>query len=188
MAAPHTMLRRLALLSLLCLAACGSDDITPGETYFWKVTGSTVAFGACADEPDFRDSTQPLPYTEGTYLAYRISEDGKTAVAQQCTRLEASACTDGDSGIVFDIAGRELTWVDESQQPIGSTACVLSQHTTWTLVDGVSTMTLEVANLLSLTGDEADCARVEADMKRRSPNGLGVEGCVVTFTLEGERW
>ena len=43
-----------------------------------------------------------------------------------------------------------------------------------------------VDNVLTLVDSPAACATIETNLKANSPNGLGAQGCVVTFQLTGE--
>jgi hypothetical protein len=183
------MSRLVVSASILALAGCGgspSNALTPNAVYFWQITSSTVEFGQCSDDASFRMDAQPIAFTDNSYLIYRVSQDGKTAVTQECARLDANTCKASANPITFTIAGRELTFTRQSKAPIGMTGCNLQQSETWTLADkGNKTMTLDIANTLSLVDSPPACDAVEADLKMRSPNMLGVEGCVVTFKLTG---
>lgn len=180
------MQRRFTLVLCTLLGACGgSSGPVPDATYFWQLTSSAVEFGACSDDADFRAGLPPIELSENTFLVYRVAKDGRTAVSQDCTQLDARTCAPDAEGPVFDIAGRELTFTRQLKQPIGTTGCSLQQTETQVLTDNTRTMTLELQNVLTLVDAPAACGRVEADQKARSPNGLGVEGCVVTFKLTG---
>lgn len=181
------------VLPLLCLAffattGCGggtSSGLQPDAVYFWQIASSTVEFGQCSDETQFRADVQPLSFTDNSYIIYKVSKDGKTAVTQDCARLDATTCMPSASGITFAIVGRELTFTRESKDPVGMTGCNLQQAETWTLTDNTRTMTMEISNVLSLVDSPPACESVENDLKSRSPNMLGVQGCVVTFKLTG---
>ncbi len=176
--------------SLLLLAAlfAGCPEYTgpvADATYFWQVESSTLEVGACSDAPDFRASVKPLELTDNSFIIYKVSSDGKQAVAQTCDRLDSATCSPSASGVVFSVAGRELTFVQSSKSPIGMTGCNLQQTETWTLIDATREMTMSISNVLSLIDSPPACAQVEADLKMRSPNGMGVEGCVISFNLAG---
>jgi hypothetical protein len=180
---------RLLTAVLTAFSACGGgagNGLVPNAVYFWQITSSTVEFGQCSDEPTFRMNTQPLSFNDNSYVIYRVSADGKKATTQECARLDATTCKDAARPIVFDVAGRELTFTRVSKDPVGMTGCNLQQNETWTLTDAIKTMTLEIANVLSLVDSPPACDAVEADLKSRSPNMLGVQGCVVTFKLTGD--
>lgn len=179
----------LLAAAVLTLSACGGGNgngLSPNAVYFWQITSSTVEFGQCSDEPQFRMDTQPLSFTDNSYIIYKVSADGKKATTQDCTRLDATTCKDAANPVVFDVAGRELTFARESKDPVGMTGCNLQQNETWTLTDATRTMALDISNVLSLVDSPPACDSVEADLKARSPNMLGVQGCVVTFKLTGD--
>lgn len=179
---------RPALLALLLLAGCPSyEGPQPNATSFWQLETSTLEFGdACSDAPDFRQGLRPIEVTANTFLIYKVSADGKTAALQDCTRLDTRTCAPSDAGVTFAITGRELTWTESARDPIGTTGCALQQTATWTLTDATRTMTLDISNVLTLVDAPAACDRVEADLRARSPNMKGVEGCVLVNRLSGE--
>ncbi len=167
-------------------AACGPRKGPEADvTYFWRVTSSTVEFGDCSDSPDFRTDIQALPFTENSYVVYKVDKAVKTAQSMTCTRLDASTCTPSESGIAFAIAGTELTFTRSLKQAIGTSGCSMQQDETWTLRDEITTFSMAIANVLSLVDGTTACDNIEANLKARSPNGLGVRGCVVTFNLGG---
>lgn len=176
------------ILPAVLLVACGggANGPVPNATYFWRVTSSTLEFGQCSDAMDFRADIQPLPFTDNSYIIYKVSKDGKQAVAQSCDRLDVATCKDSTSGVVFAIAGRELTFTRESKDPVGTTGCNLQQTETWTLRDQTKTLEVDIANTLSLVDSPPACDSVEKDLKMRSPNMFGVQGCVVTYKLSAE--
>ncbi len=176
-------------LSLLALLLAGCPQYTgpqPDATYFWQIKTSTLEFGACSDAPDFREGLTALPITDNTFVIYKVSSDGKQAVTQKCDRLDSTTCSPSDSMVVFDVTGRELNFNQTNKAPIGMTGCSLQQTETWTLTDATRAMTLDLVNVLTLVDSQPACDQVEADLKARSPNGLGVEGCVITSKLTGE--
>lgn len=176
-------------LTVLALLLAGCPEYTGPQkdaTYFWQVKTSTIEFGACSDAEDFRSGLTALPITDNTFVIYKVSSDGTKAVTQKCDRLDSATCTPSDSMVVFDVTGRELNFSQTSKAPIGMTGCSLQQTETWTLTDATRLMTLDLVNVLTLVDAPPACDDVEADLKARSPNGLGVEGCVITSKLTGE--
>jgi hypothetical protein len=147
---------------------------------------STIEFGACTDDADFREPLKPLALTDNTFIIYKVSTDGTKATTQKCDALDSSTCTDAAEPVIFDITGRELVRTRTEKVAIGTTGCSLQQDETWTLTDATRAMTLDVVNVLTLVDSPPACDQVEADLKMRSPNGLGVEGCVITNKLTGE--
>jgi hypothetical protein len=175
-----------SLLFAVLLAGCGQyTGPQPDATYFWQMKTSELEFGACSDAADFRMGLDPLPITDNTFVIYKVSSDGKTAVTQKCERLDSRSCSPSDSGVTWDIVGRELTFTRSTKEPIGTTGCSLQQTETWTLTDATKAMTLDLVNVLTLVDSRPACDQVEADLKARSPNMLGVEGCVITNKLTG---
>lgn len=177
---------RLTLLAVL-LAGCGQyPGPQANATYFWQIKTSTIEFGACSDAVDFRTGLTAVPITDNTFVIYKVSADGKQAVTQKCDRLDTATCSPSDSNVIFDIAGRELNFTQSTKAPLGTTGCSLEQTETWTLTDATRQMTLNLVDVLTLVDSPPACDRVEADLKARSPNMLGVEGCVITSKLTGD--
>lgn len=175
-----------ATTCLLMLAGCPAPNgPVPNATYFWQIDTSTVEFGACSDAPDFRMDITAVPISDNTFLIYKVNADGKQAVTQSCSRLDVATCSPSDAGVVFDVAGRELTFTESQKTAIGTTGCSLQQTQTWTALDADRSITVDIANVLTLVDSQPACDKVEADLKARSPNGLGVEGCVITSKLTG---
>jgi hypothetical protein len=175
----------LAVVLGLGMTSCGgSSGPSPDAFYFWRILTSTVSFGACSDAADFRMGAQPVTISDNSYLIYRVARDVHTAVSQTCTALDAATCSPGS--FVWTIAGHELSSTTESKEAIETGGCSLSQTQTWTLTDQGKTMSLEVANVLSLVDAPTACNDIETALRARSPNMLGVDGCVVNFMLTGE--
>ena len=178
---------RLALSLLTLLAGCAQYTGPQADaTYFWQIKTSTLEFGACSDAPDFRMGLTALPITDSTFVIYKVSSDGKKAVTQKCDRLDSKTCSPSESMVIFDIAGRDLTFSQTNRAPIGTTGCSLAQTETWTLTDATKQMSLNLVNVLTLVDSQPACDSVETDLKARSPNMLGVEGCVITSKLTGD--
>ncbi len=180
-----TSCRALLIVPLVMLACGQYTGPQANATYFWQIKTSTVDFGACSDAEDFRMGVTPVTISDNTFLIYKVTADGKKAVTQACDRLDSATCSPSDAGVAFDITGRELTFTESQKSPIGSTGCSLQQTQTWTLTDATRLMTLDIANVLTLVDSPPACDQVETDLKKRSPNGLGVEGCVITSKLTG---
>lgn len=174
------------LLSVFVFACGPNGSIQPGAVYFWQVKTSTLEFGACSDAPEFRADLNPVPISDNTFVIYKISADGKQAVTQKCETLDPKTCADSSTMVVFDVVGREMTYSKSSVSDLGATGCSLQQTETWTLTDAVDHMTLDLVNVLTLINSPTACEKVEADIKRDSPNMLGVEGCVITSKLTGD--
>jgi hypothetical protein len=176
------------LLVMATVSACGGrKGPEAGVTYYWQIKSASVVWGdSCSDDPDFRASVT-TPATDGnTYFTYKVESDGKHATHLTCTTFNPSECTPSSDGAVMDIAGSELTWSGQSKSQIGTSACNLVQDATWTFEDKILHFTFDMSNLLSLSGTKSVCDSVEANQKAKSPNGLGVQGCVVTVHLGGD--
>jgi hypothetical protein len=177
----------LSIFAVALFSACPQYNGPQADaTYFWQVKTSTLEFGACSDAMDFRMPLTALPITDNTFIIYKVSSDGTKAITQKCDRLDSATCTASDSNVVFDVTGRELNFTQSDKTPIGMTGCSLQQTETWTLTDATRAMTLDMVNVLTLVDSQPACDQVEADLKARSPNMLGVEGCVITSKLTGE--
>jgi len=179
--------RTLIMLAVsLGLTACPRSKIPEANaTYFWQVTTSTLEWGSCGDSMSLRGGVSPITVAANSFLIYRVDATGKKAVSQTCPQLDVSTCTDSTSNIIFDIAGSELTFASERTDAVQNSTCQLRQNETWTMVDKGTSMTLEINTVLSLTGSEADCPKLEASVKAESANGLGIVGCVISRKLEG---
>lgn len=179
---------RALFFGIFVLAACGGGPrkpgAEPGKTYFWRVVSSTVEFGTCTDDPDFRDGVKAIPFEENSYLMYQVAKDGRTATTVSCTRLDASSCSPAENPITFDVAATELSWSSETKQPFGMGGCQLQDAQSWILTDRGPSLELAVTHALSLVDKPTDCDALEQQIKNTSPNGLGVQGCVVTFRVE----
>ena len=149
--------------------------------YFWKVTSSDAVFGACSDNADFRAGQKPIEFTDKTYFAYKVDSTGKKATAQSCTARDASACT--PTTTVFDITGNHLVSTSSSNEPITGATCSIADLVTTTATDNGGTGTLELMHTYSLVDDQAACDKLDTNFKAQSPNGLGIQGCVITFKL-----
>lgn len=181
-----TLLRIAGLLASLALLSCGPRlSPEPNATYFWQIKSSTVEFGACSDLADFRADITPVEVSENSFLIYKVSADGATAPLQKCNTLDSKTCSDSESGIVFSVTGRELTYSETKTSPLGTSGCSLQENITWTVTDSIQTMNLDISNVLTLVNSPAACANVEDELKAQSPNMLGVEGCVISYKLSG---
>lgn len=183
----NRMTIRTALLGTLLLVGCGGGPreagAVPGQTVYWKVVSSEVSFGACTDDPQFRDQIRPVAFEENSYFVYRVSGDGKTAATQDCKTFSASSCVDSDPGLSFDLAGNELNLSRDLPSDIGDGGCQLQTSQQWVGQDMGTALVLDVSNTMSLVNAPTECDRIEANVKASSPNGLGFQGCVVTYKL-----
>lgn len=178
-------MKRLIVFAVLFAAGCGPRPAgaVANQTYFWRVTSSEVGFGACSDEPQFRMDLMPLKFETNSFLIYKVAADGKAAVMQKCDFVDPSTCTPSASNIVFTVANPELLFSSEGKSMFGTAGCNLLDTTSWTLTDKSATGTLEITHVLSLVDNPMACMAAETQFKSQSPNKLGLEGCVVTFTI-----
>jgi hypothetical protein len=178
--------RPFIVAAALGVAACSPTPPgpQPNSTYFWLVTSSAVMFNDyCSDDPTFRMMNAPLAFMDNSYIIYKGSADAKKATLMTCTALDPSTCTPSTSGIVFDVAGSELSYQTESKALIGTTMCNQQDDTVWLLTDHVQTLDVQISDTISLVDSTTDCARIEMDAEARSPNHKGYQGCTITFVI-----
>jgi hypothetical protein len=192
LAAPIDMKRVLVSIAALSLVSCGPRSPGPhgGELIYWRVTTSDVAFASCSDAPSFRDPIKPVEVTGNTYLIYKTAADNKTATSQRCESFDRASCRDTEPQIVFTVAGNQLFFTTEKKTPLieGQDAgCQLNSVQQWTLSDKGENLDAEITNTLSEVDSETmpnQCAADEESIKTQSPNKTGLNGCVVTFTMQ----
>lgn len=206
---------RLALLPLLVLAAgcpgARQPGTQPNVTYFWRLTQSAVAFNeACSDNAKFRADNPAFPVSVAedtnrngrldpgedldmdgmldgaTYVMYKASEDAKQATLQRCEFLDPKSCMPAPEMVVFDVVGGELSFTAQRKRPFDPGDCNLLDTQTWLFTDKGPTLDAEISHTLSLVDDPVVCPQIEAFQKANSPNGLGYEGCNITFTFSAE--
>lgn len=176
----------MGLAAFWALAACARQPPPrPNELLFWRIVSSQLDFAQCTDDPGFRGQLQPVPFDENTYLVYRVEADGKKATAQSCESFSSSSCAPHPSGMVFEVAGNELLFNTQAKQPIGQEGCNLNDAQSWVLADRGESMDLEVSHVLGLVDHATACEAIESQIKKQSPNGLGLQGCVVRFQVSG---
>jgi hypothetical protein len=175
-----------AVLAALSLVACGPPKPGPAanQTYFWRVTSSTVEFNSmCSDEAKFRMDNTAITFQSNSYIVYKGSEDAKKATLMKCTMLDPSTCTPADSGIVFDVAGAEMSYATELKTATGSGMCRVLDTQSWIMTDKITTLDVEISDTLSLVDDPPICDHLEANAKARAPNGMGFQCCTITFKV-----
>lgn len=177
----------LAVTLAVLLAACGRKGPEANQTYFWRLDAgsSTVEWGDCSDDPSFRSQVAPIAIGEDEYIIYKISADGRHATSMSCRAIDPKSCEPLDGGMVFDVAGNQLTFTESFKDDAGS-GCNMVQDVTWTLTDQLQLCSVEIANALSLVDNPAVCDTIESNLQARSPNKLGVRGCIVTFRFVGQ--
>jgi|SRR5579871_1502955 len=176
----------LAAFAVLTVGAgCGSrkpmDD--KGSLISWSITDSAVNFANCADDPMFVSNFTAFPIQ--SVVAYRLAKDGQSATGVSCS----DACSNcqvscQDNTLSYTVAGDSLLLSAQQSQAIMGTnpVCNLNQTLSREYDDQGTTLSISDAYTLTLSGDTTQCGLVDSSEKMASPNGLGVEGCVVTFT------
>jgi hypothetical protein len=174
--------------------ACGPREAGPheidfGEVQFWEVAGpGEITFGEeCTDADSFRGDIQPPEFQENSFIVFKISDDGDTATAQDCERIDPDTCEDDDLDIVFDRDDHNWTTTLPTQIiATGNPACETEMAQVWTLEDLGETLTLDVDLPTTLVGDPAACAAVEEAIVAEGTNGQGIDGCVVNLHVDTE--
>lgn len=180
-------LRLFAVLSLFALAACPKTE--ERKVFFWHITSADVEFGSCTDESWFRDVFAAPDAGTNTYLIYEIAKDGKTASTLDCTRVSVDYCEKPANPVVWDVEGNELTRGLSFNSTIPDSGCSIQETITDTITDNGKTMTDATVDVISLVEDAAGsgaCTQLDTEVKGHSTNGFGLEGCVVTLTVQGE--
>jgi hypothetical protein len=180
-------LRLLAVLSLFVLAACPKTE--ERDAFFWHITSANVEFGQCTDEAWFRDVFAAPDAGTNTYLIYEVAKDGKTASTLDCTRVSIDYCTTPADPIVWQVEGNELTRGLTFNSVIPDAGCSIQENVTDTITVNDKTMsdaTVDVISLVEDTAGSGACTELDTQVKGHSTNGFGLEGCVVTLTVQGE--
>jgi hypothetical protein len=148
-----------SLLAGVVISACGLER-EPGPSpnefggfFFWQVSGEGQIdlSDACGPEP-----LAPPDLPPNSYLVYQVSEDGKSATAQDCERVQASSCKRSDVDLVFDVKGHTLSaQTTEAAEPITDT-CDNAIHFDWTVIDEGTTADFSVSVKSVLSGDCED--------------------------------
>lgn len=179
---------RSCVVSMLLLAACGgSREPGPlssehGAVLFWEVSSLGSSVTSCTDAPDYASATEPPALDENSYLIYRLSEDGTSALLQSCTETRASSCSDGD--LTFAVDGHTLTTSVGPSVVTTVGACEIANTQAWTLTDEGNTAALTVATTFAFSGDANDCDAADDVLANGGTNGFGLSECEVTLTAE----
>lgn len=181
----------VAALVAACARTPGPHRVDFGEVQFWEASGDgEVTFGdACTDADSFRDDITAPEFPANSFLMFRIAEDGETAVAQDCTRIDTSTCVDNELGLVFEIDVDAHTYTAELAPQVLATSspqCDMELGQTWTLEDLGETLTLDMDLPTTLVGDPAACAAVETAVVDQGTNGQGIDGCIVNLHVDTE--
>jgi hypothetical protein len=186
---------RVWLCLLGVVTSCGSRQPmdNKGDVIFWQISSSAANFTACSDDPNFEAFFDPASATAdsffqqfqpGNTFVYRLSQDGTTATAQNCSSLDSSTCTDNPT-FVFQAAGDDLILgQDQIISFQNVSACAIDDALDWDLTDQGQTMTMSVNNTLSLIGDAGTCGQIEMSQEAQSPNGKGYQGCIISISAD----
>ncbi len=175
------------LLALSGVCGCGPP---PGRianaVYFWRLLNASVSADACSNADDFTAQLALPTLKENTFFVYRVSSDRTLATEQSCARTFESDCKDADPLRTFVFEGENLFRIEESKRPIASTSCALSQALRFRFNREGSTGTLSIESAWSFDVADQDCALFDAELRARSPNGLGVAGCRITNRFDAQ--
>ena len=180
----------VAALFLSCLACLGPREAGPledewGQVLFWEVTALESDATACTDAADFQDALDLPPLEPNTFFIVRVADDGRTAVAADCTETRAETCTDLDD-FVFDIDGNVLEYVEPPEVVSSGLGCEVAVAPVWTMIDDGDIGALEVSITFPFDGDPDDCASLDADIATLGNNGDGLMDCAATLTADLE--
>lgn len=189
--------RLLAAAALLSLAACGdgggeTTDRAPGfksgERLMISLTGTTFTLGeTCTNATDWVASANALAeqLSPGN-VAYEINGSVDEADLLTCTSPGViTSCTKRNPRVVLAIEeGVLVNRFQESAQPAGTTCSIIYSSTARTEDHG-TTFTETLVQEISLDGDPDACAELDASFATASDNGLGIDGCIMTFVTTG---
>jgi hypothetical protein len=173
------------LLASISLLACGPrvPGAEAGQTYYWQVTSSVVDFNRCTDDEQFRADLQPIKFDANSYFIYRVETGATQASVQNCTTFNPQSCAPVDPPVTLSIAANEYVYSTDSRSPVGTMGCNLLDSTTWSAIDQGERLDLTITHVLSLVDNTTACNTAEASIIAQSPNMMGLQGCVVTFTV-----
>ena len=172
---------------LACARDAGPSTDEHGLIFYWQVTESDILWGQqCSDSDAFRADLGPIPFDGDTYVVYRVSEDGTEAYDQFCETTDSSTCVDGD--VVFEIDDHEFVYDPESTRSpiVNGGDCMLDVDERWVLIDEGSTLSFTSDILFTLAGPASDCDPIQEALVDDAPNGLGLDGCLVTLTASAD--
>lgn len=183
----------LAFLTLGCaLFACdvrppGPNEEDRGKVTYWELTSSSIAFESCSDEPAFRNGFRSSAQLEGTFVTYRVSEDGKTATDLRCETTDPSTCTPRDPPRTYTINRNTLFSEGPLRTaPVVGISCEQFVRTDRTIVDQGDNMRFNVSTEHMLTGTATGCEELDQVFIGLGSNGFGLKDCVVTISARGE--
>jgi len=185
-------MRILSVSTLLLLGACGRDAGPNPDEYgkitYWLLSQNSSERSKCTDQQPWTGAMPEEPvYTPGIawYVIYKVASDGKNALDMDCERTNVRNCVDGD--IVFGVQGHEVVFERESDAPT-STTCTAHEKLRFVLTDDGDEAQVVARADFSLAGDPAECEQAQADMRSRSGNGQGIDGCAAIVRLRMVLW
>lgn len=188
--------RLLALLAMLGLGASGCGPRPPGpnedergKVTHWEVVDASQTFEQCTDAPDWRAGFGDPQELIGSFLSYRVAEDGATATALACETTAPETCRPVEPPRVYQIAENTLV-AEESplMAPVEGIDCEQSVQTTWALLDEGEDLAVEVATQYELTGSSTACADLDEIFVRigTETNTFGISTCSVVLRARAE--
>lgn len=184
----------LALFSLL-LNACGSRAPGPhsserGLFTYWRIIDvSNPSYGnECSDSDTVRFGLELDKFEAHSLFLYKVSSDGTKATLQECTGIDKDSCSDHSKEIEFRIQGNKMTW--STTDRVKSTSyypCKLDLTRSWELTDnGQGLLLSSTFSIKVVPTTLKECTLQEDDIRRRSKNKKGLNGCVVTQTMSAD--
>lgn len=189
-------LRPLVLLSVLgpLTGGCGPRPPGPnederGKVTHWEVVGASQTFEQCTDAPDWRAGFGDPGRLVGSFLSYRVADDGATATGLACESTAPDTCEPVDPPRVYRIT--ENTLVSEEGPvlaPVEGIDCEQSVQTTWTLLDEGEDLAVEIATRYELSGSSTACADLDEIFVRigTEANTFGIASCSVVLNAQAE--
>jgi hypothetical protein len=180
---------RCTIGALVLSGVCGCAP-PPGRianaVYFWRLLSPSVSTDTCSNADDFTAQLAVPMLKENTFFVYRVSLDRTLATEQTCARTFESDCQDAEPLRTFIFEGENLFRLEESQRPIGTTGCVISQALRFRFAREGTTGTLSIESAWSFAADDPACTLFDAELRARSPNGHGIAGCRITNRFDAQ--
>ncbi len=186
MRGPGPLSHPLLLVSLM-LWGCGGParepGFQPGELLDWTLSDTELSFEDCTDAKTWRDHFAAYDFRR---RVVQVSESGQTAQLLICTSWSVSTCSPTDPASTLSVDGATMQYTGARASAIaGAPECMLGMAEDLQIVDHGHQMRETVRFQLYLLGEPARCAEVEAGTVAAGTNGLGIDGCRVTFRSNG---
>ena len=165
--------------------AAGPDESEFGKTFFWRVSEDVeLNFEGCTDLESFRDDIEAPSVEENSFVIYKINAEGSEAISQDCETLATESCSDDEALYTRD----ENTFEAVVDLPLLDFAggCEGARRQVLRLIDEGETLSFSLQLELSLESPEQACSLLERQIREESPNGLGLDGCVVSLTTNAQ--